>query len=482
MTIPDQDGRARTGARSGFLPLAAICLGFFIVMVDTTIVNVALPAISHDFGGGVVLQQWVVDSYTLVFAALLLSAGAAADRLGPRRVFEAGLLAFAVFSAACAFAPNGPLLVLARALQGLGAAALVPASLALINTTYHDRAARAKAIGVWGGMGGIAAAVGPVVGGALITLAGWPSVFLVNVPVSLAAYLLVRHAVPRSVPNPTRSVDVTGQVLAVVSLVVLVYGIIEGGGPAGWSPRTLGIVAAGLALVAVFLVVEHRKAQAMLPTTLFRDRVFSAAAATGLLLNFGFYGQFFVLTLYFQQLRHFSPLTAGLLLVPEAVGAIIGSPLGGRAAARIGARYTMVIGLTAGALGFLAFVLVDAGSGYALIVPAAFAAGLGMGFAMPAATTAAIEAAPRDLAGLASGAVNTARQLGSVLGVAVLGALVATGLPFLTGFHLAVAASAVVFLAGAALNLIVRPRRPSSVDADGEPVALVPVSPVPGPK
>ncbi len=192
-------------------------------------------------------------------------------------------------------------------------------------------------------------------------------------------------------------------------------------------------------------------------TSLFSNHAFSAATMTGLLLSLGFFGQFFVLTLYLQQLRHLSPLLAGLLLVPEAVGAIVGSPLGGRVAARVGARPTMVIGLTTGALGFLAFVLVAADSGYLLIIPAAFVAGLGMGFAMPAATTAAIEAAPRQLAGLAAGAVNAARQLGSVLGVAVLGALVATGHPFLTGFHIAVGCSAILFLAGAVLNLVVRP-------------------------
>jgi DHA2 family methylenomycin A resistance protein-like MFS transporter len=346
--------------------------------------------------------------------------------------------------------------VAARALQGLGAAALVPASLALINATFDDRATRMKAVGIWGGMGAIAAAVGPVAGGALITAAGWPAVFLVNLPVAVLVFVLARAGVRAAPGNRTRQVDVVGQVLAVVALAVLVYGVIEGGGPGGWSVRNLALVLAGLLLVVLFLVVEHRKGiRAMLPTSLFADREFSVATATGLILNFGFFGQLFVLSLYFQQLRHLSALTAGLLLVPEALGGVIGSPAGGRACARIGARATMIIGLTVGAVGFLALVLVDLRSSYGLILPASFAAGAGMAFAMPAATSAAVESAPRELAGLASGALNTARQLGSVLGVAVLGALVGSQV-FLTGFHLAVGGAGISFLVGAAMNLLVR--------------------------
>jgi DHA2 family methylenomycin A resistance protein-like MFS transporter len=243
----------------------------------------------------------------------------------------------------------------------------------------------------------------------------------------------------------------------IVSLFVLVYGVIEAGGPAGWSPRNIGIIGIGLLLAAAFLVFEHRSAHPMLPTSLFANHSFSVATITGLLLNFGFYGQFFVLTLYLQQFRHIKPLTAGLLLVPEAVGAIIGSPMGGLVAARIGNRLTMAIGLAVGAVGFLGLLPVTAHTSYLLIIPAAFLAGLGMSFAMPAATTAAIEAAPRERAGLAAGAVNTARQLGSVLGVAVLGAFIAAGHPFIPGFRIAVGCSAAIFLIGAVLNLIIRP-------------------------
>jgi len=446
---------SRTGKGTA---LAALCLAFFIVMLDTTIVNIALPAIRDDFAGGVRLQQWVVDSYTLVFAALLLTAGAVSDVIGPRRVFEFGLVAFAVFSAACAVSPTGIVLVIARAFQGIGAAALVPASLALIGATYPDPAARSRAIGIWGGMGGIAAAVGPVAGGVLIAATGWQAVFVVNVPVAVVAYVLIRRAVPDIRPSGRRSLDPAGQILAIASLFLLTYAIIDGGGRHGWGAGDLGLLVAGLVLFVVFVVVQRRRGdRAMLPVGLFASPVFSAASATGMLLNLGFYGQFFVLTLYLQQLRHFSAISAAGVLAAEAVGAIIGSPLGGRIAARIGTRITMMIGLAIGSVGFAGLLPVGAHTGYLLIVPTAFLAGLGMSTAMPAATAAAIGAAPAERSGVAAGVVNTARQFGSVLGVAVLGAFVAEGKAFLPGFHLAIACSVGIFLLGVLLHLFVRP-------------------------
>ena len=460
-----------TSSRSGNgTALVALCLAFFIVMLDTTIVNIALPAIRDDFAGGVRLQQWVVDSYTLVFAALLLTAGAASDVLGPRRVFQLGLVAFALFSVACAASPTGLVLIIARALQGIGAAALVPASLALIGASYPDPAGRSKAIGIWGGMGGIAAAVGPVAGGALIAVTGWQAVFLVNVPIALVAYILVRRAIPDIRPSQRRSIDPAGQILAITSLFILTYAIIEGGGKGGWDLVDLGLLIGGALLLLVFVIVQRQRGgRAMLPVSLFGSATFSAASVTGLLLNLGFYGQFFVLTLYLQQLRHFSAIAAAGVLAAEAVGAIIGSPLGGRIAARIGTRITMIIGLVVGSIGFAGLLPVNAHTDYLLIVPTAFLAGLGMATAMPAATAAAIGAAPAERAGVAAGVVNASRQLGSVLGVAVLGAFVAEGKEFLPGFHLAVACSAGIFLFGVLLHLCVRPKSTSPSTASEKP-------------
>ena len=446
------DATTSTPREGGTIPLVAICLGFFMVMLDTTIVNVALPSIGTSLHGSVVLLQWVVDGYTLAFAALLLTAGAVSDALGPRRVFIGGLAVFGLFSALCAAAPNGGALIAFRALQGVGAAALVPSSLSLINSVYPTRAARARAIGIWGGMGGIAAALGPVAGGVLTAAAGWQLVFLVNVPVAVIAFLLVRYHVPAVRPGTRRGVDFPGQVLGIATLLCVTYAVIDGGSR-GWQARDIALIAAGLALAAGFVVLEARRPDPMLPVRLLRDGAFATANLTGLLLNVGFYGQFFVLSLYLQQLRHYSVLTAGLLLLPEAVGAMIGSPLGGRATARVGARPAMLIGLVLGAIGFAALLATTAHTSYGYLVPVTFVAGFGMAFAMPAATAAAIQAAPASHAGIAAGVVNAARQTGSVLGVAILGALPQAG-NFLPGFHQAVAASAVIFLAGAALNAV----------------------------
>jgi DHA2 family methylenomycin A resistance protein-like MFS transporter len=441
-----------TSVPAGAGALAAVALGFFIVMLDTTIVNVALPRIGTDLGGGVTLLQWVVDSYTLVFAAFLLSAGALCDLIGARRVYLAGLATFAVFSALCASAPTGGVLITARALQGLGAAALVPGSLALLAACYPDRAARARAIGIWGGVGGIAAAVGPVLGGALIAGIGWRAVFWVNLPVvALVGWLTLRYN-PNPSPSHRRHLDLPGQALAVIALCCITYAVIEGS-EHGWSSTRLAVLAAGAIAVLLFLTVEHRSSDPMLPLRLFRNRSFSVASTVGLALNLGFYGQFFVLTLYFQHYRGDQPFIAGLSLAPQALGAVIGSPLGGRATARLGATLTMLIGLLVGAAAFASLLTLTRHTPYPVIAPLIFAAGLGISLAMPAATAGAVSAAPAAYAGIAGGVVNSARQTGSIFGVALLGSFAAQS-SFGSGFHTAVACAAAIFVAAAALTAI----------------------------
>jgi len=427
-------------------------------MLDTTIVNVALPRIGTDLHGGVSFLQWVVDSYTLVFAALLLSAGAACDILGARRIYLSGLAVFALLSACCALAPNGALLIAARAVQGLGAAALIPGSLALLAAAYPNPAARAKAIGIWGGVGGIAAAVGPVLGGALIAALGWRAVFWVNLPVvAVAVWLTLRHT-PNPAPAHHRHLDLPGQATAVLALCAITYAVIEAA-HTSWTPRTVIILLVGVAAALGFLLIERAKPDPMLPLSLFRNRSFSVASFVGLALNLGFYGQFFVLTLYFQHYRGYGPLTAGLALAPQALGAVIGSPLGGRATARFGPFVTMLAGLLVGAAAFASLLTFTRTTPYAVIAPLIFAAGFGISLAMPAATAGAVSAAPDQYAGIAGGVVNSARQTGSVFGVAVLGGFVTTG-AFRHGFQLAVAAAAVIFLIAAVVTgLNLRHRR-----------------------
>jgi len=427
--------------------LVATLLGFFIVMLDTTIVNVALAEIGTDLDTTVGSLQWVVDAYTLVFAAFLLTAGAACDRLGARRVYLAGLVVFAVLSAVCALAPTGGFLVAGRAVQGVGAAAIVPGSLALLSAVYDDPKERARAIGLWGGAGGVAAAIGPVLGGALVSTIGWRAVFWVNLPIVAIGCLLTLWAIPALTGSRARRVDLPGQVLSVLTLVAVTYAVITAG-EHGWSPWQVAVLIAGGVFLALFIIAERRHPDPMLPMALFTRARFSVAAMVGLALNISFFGQLFVLSLFFQQYLGYEPWLAGLALAPQACSAVVASPLGGRAVARWGAFPTMLTGLVVGTIGFSSLVLLTAETPYVVVAVLTFTAGFGMAFAMPAATSAAVASAPPEHVGIAGGVINAARQTGSVVGVAVLGEMVASG-AFLTGFHTAVAVAGGVFGAAA---------------------------------
>lgn len=427
--------------------LIAVLLGFFIVMLDATVVNVALADIGTDLDAPVASLQWVVDSYTLVFAAFLLTSGAACDRLGARAVYLFGLLLFGVLSVVCALAPTGGALVAARAAQGAGASAVVPGSLALLAVIYTEPDARSRAIGLWGGAGGIAAAVGPVLGGVLVSWIGWRAVFWVNIPIIAVACRLTLRSLPAPAARHGRAIDPLGQLLSVLGLAALTYGMIAGG-ESGLSNSSAAAICCGAAVLAGLVVVEHHVDDPMLPMPLFREARFTVSALVGLALNISFFGQLFVLSLFFQRYLGYAPWLAGLALAPQACSAVIASPLGGRSTARIGAPATMLIGLLTGAAGFGSLVGVTEGTPYPMTALLTFAGGFGMAFAMPAATSAAVASAPPAYTGLAGGVINAARQTGSVIGVAALGAMIATR-TFLAGFHLAVGTAAAVFLAAA---------------------------------
>ena len=427
--------------------LIAVLLGFFIVMLDATVVNVALADIGTDLDAPVASLQWVVDSYTLVFAAFLLTSGAACDRLGARAVYLFGLLLFGVLSVVCALAPTGGTLVAARAAQGAGASAVVPGSLALLAVIYTEPDARSRAIGLWGGAGGIAAAVGPVLGGVLVSWIGWRAVFWVNIPIIAVACRLTLRSLPAPAARHGRAIDPLGQLLSVLGLAALTYGMIAGG-ESGLSNSSAAAICCGAAVLAGLVVVEHHVDDPMLPMPLFREARFTVSALVGLALNISFFGQLFVLSLFFQRYLGYAPWLAGLALAPQACSAVIASPLGGRSTARIGAPATMLIGLLTGAAGFGSLVGVTEGTPYPMTALLTFAGGFGMAFAMPAATSAAVASAPPAYTGLAGGVINAARQTGSVIGVAALGAMIATR-TFLAGFHLAVGTAAAVFLAAA---------------------------------
>ena len=424
-----------------------------MVILDTMVANVALPALSRGLHTTTTGLQWIVDAYSLVFAALLLSAGALGDRRGAKAVFQAGPALFAASSLGCGLAPSTSALIAARAVQGLGAALAVPSSLALLQAAYPDLAARRRAFGVWGGVAGIAAGAGPVVGGALVSGLGWRSVFFVNVPIGAAGLALA----DRVLPSPSRrphGVDPAGQVAGIVALAGLTLALIEAGS-AGWSSLVVEIgfvvfIVAGIAFVAV----EHRVARPMLPLSLFSSATFSAAIAVGLLINFGFYGELFVMSLYLQTIREFTPLAAGVALVPEAAMAIIGSTVSGRVMARTGPRLPMLAGLAVGGAGLLGLMTVGAHSSYWQLVVPFMAAGLGMSFTMPAVTSAVMETAPAERGGLVSGTVNAARQVGGVIGVALLGSLVAHRVSFVPGLQVGMAIAGGVFLLGVVVTTL----------------------------
>jgi DHA2 family methylenomycin A resistance protein-like MFS transporter len=442
-------GPAAPAPRTASLALVVICVGYFLVILDATVVNVALPAIGRELRGGVAGLQWVVDAYTLSFAGLLLAGGALAERLGGRRVFAAGLALFALASAACGAAPSLPVLIAARLVQGAGAAALVPASLVLLQAAYPTAAGRSRALGAWGSIAGIGAATGPVIGGLLVTTWSWRGVFLISVPFAAAALALTRRCVPGS-PRRARALDLPGQLLAVAAL-ALATGALVQAGPLGWtSVPVLAGLAASAAAGAGFVVAERRSPDPMLPLALFRRPEFRSGTAVGLLINLGFYGQLFVLSLFFQDVRGYSALRAGLALLPEAALLIAASTLSGAIMARTGPRRPMLAGLVIGGAGLLGLAAAGAGTSYLALVAPMAAAGFGMALTMPAATAAVMEAAPPDRGGIASGVVNAARQAGGVLGVALLGTLV-SGPSISAGLRPALAVAAGAFCAGAGL-------------------------------
>lgn len=442
--------RPQEETRTGPAPLALICTGYFMVILDATVTNVALPSIGRGLHGGVTGLQWVVDAYTLSFAAFLLTGGALAERLGGRRVFTGGLLVFGAASAGCGLAPTVSVLVAARLVQGIGAAALVPSSLLLLQAAFTDPGARARALGLWGAIAGIGAASGPIVGGVVVTTWSWRGAFLLNLPFAAAALLAVPRFAPVTRPRP-RAVDLGGQVLAVAGLGTLTVALVAAG-RLGWaSPVVLGGCAVSAAAWAAFAAAERRGTDPMLPLRLFARPGFRVGTVVGLLINLGFYGQLFVMSLYFQDVRGYTALRTGLAMLPEAALLTVASAASGRLMARTGPRLPMLTGLLLGGAGLIGLVTAGTHAPYLMLVLPMIAAGSGMALTMPAATSAVMESAPADRGGIASGVVNAARQAGGVLGVAVLGSLVSVPAGFIGGLRAGLVVAGCAFLAGAAL-------------------------------
>jgi DHA2 family methylenomycin A resistance protein-like MFS transporter len=402
--------------------LVALCLAFFVVQLDVTVVNVGLQTIRRELGGGLGGQQWVVASYTLALAAGMLTAGALGDRFGARRLCVTGLVVFAIGSALCAFAPTMPMLIAARLVQGVGAAALLPCSLALIVLQCEDPRERAHALGLWGGISSIGLATGPVVGGLLIAVSTWRAIFLVNVPVCALAIVLIRMFAHESPRRRDQRMDCLGLVLGTVALASVTGGLIEAG-QLGWGkPVPLTLILGGLAIGTGFVLLERSRAHPMLPMRIFASRPFSAATTAGGIFNFNLYGTLLCVSLFLQGPLGRSAFAAGLLILPLTVAVGIGAMLSGRLTARYGPRPPMLIGYGLGALGGALLAFVGPHGPLPLLVAGSTIVGF-CSVSMPAMTSVVMAAADRSLTGLASGVLNTARQGGGALGTAVLGTL-----------------------------------------------------------
>jgi MFS transporter, DHA2 family, methylenomycin A resistance protein len=435
--------------------LIVAVLGMFVVTLDALVVNVALPAIESDLGGGITGLQWVVDGYTLMFAALLLSAGALSDRIGACRAFGAGLAVFVVASAACGLAPTMGVLVAARLAQGAGAALIMPTSLALLREGYANAHQRARAIALWALGGAVASAAGPVVGG-FLTLLSWRAIFFINLPVGVVAlYLLARVARSPRRPAPF---DWVGQVSAVAGMAGLTYGLIEGGAEGFGAPRVMAALILAVIAVLAFFVAQVRGAYPMVPLGLFRSRPVAVSVAGGFAFTVGFYGLVFLLSLYLQQLRGLSPLATGLAFVPMTGLTGVLTLLAPRVAARFGPRVPMAAGQCLMATGLLGLCAAVAGAPIWLLAVLSILIGLGSSLSVPTLTALLVSSVPAERAGTASGVLNTCRQLGGALAVAVFGALVAQQETFVHGMQVSLVIAAVLLLATAIASLQLKPK------------------------
>ncbi|MBV9423779.1 MAG: MFS transporter [Solirubrobacterales bacterium] len=476
--IRNESGRAARPHLTAILLLS--CLAQFMVILDVSVVNVALPKIRGALGFTEQDLQWVVNAYTVTFAGFLLLGGRAADLLGRRRVFVSGLVLFALASLAGGLAGSQGVLIAARAVQGLGGAVVAPASLSILTTTFQEGPARNRAVGIWGAMGGAGGAAGVLLGGVLTDIAGWRWILFINVPIGLiAALLALRFIVESRSEGSTRNFDLLGAVTATVGLSLLVLGIVRTD-VTGWgSAQALGLIAGGLALLLVFVAIEGRFAKApLMPLRIFASRTLTAANVVMLLVGAASFGMWFFLSLYLQQVLGYSPIRAGLAFLPMTVCIIVGSTLASRAVARVGAKPLLVAGLAFQAAGLALFTGLSADGSYLgdVLAPSLLTA-IGIGCAFVPVTIAAVAGVARREAGLASGLVNTSRLVGGALGLAILAALAtsrtngdlrhggagahAVHVALTNGFQLAFAVAAGFAVVGGLVALFGLPRIPA---------------------
>ncbi len=468
---PSAGGLTLRDASGKWVVVAAV-LGSGMASLDMTVVNIALPALGRDLHAGFDGLQWTINGYTLTLAALILLGGSLGDRFGRRRTFIVGTLWFAIASALCALAPSIELLVLGRALEGVGGALLTPGSLAMIQASFaqHDRG---KAIGAWSGFGGIATAIGPFLGGYLVAGPGWRWVFLINLPVALLILFITQRYVPESRDERApRQLDLTGAALGVLALAFLTYGLIEAGN--GWSPITLGSVFFGLAGLVAFAVNEQRSPHPMIPPGIFGNGLFVAANVVTLVVYAALGGLFFFLVVDLQVVVGFSPIVAGSALLPITVIMLLLSAQAGALAARIGPRLPMSLGPLIAASGVLLLLRIGPSASYVFdVLPGVIVFGLGLSLLVAPLTTTVLGAAPPEHAGIASGINNAVARAAGLIAVAVLPLLAGISgddyqrpTEFATGFRIAVIVCAVMLAAGGVLAAfaVSNPRRDAGTE------------------
>jgi MFS transporter, DHA2 family, methylenomycin A resistance protein len=459
-TLPATPRRAATWPQTA--TLIAASLGFAVIQLDVTVVNVAVKQIGATFGGGVTQLQWVVSAYTLMFAALILTAGSLGDRFGARRVLCAGFAVFVTASMACGLAPGIAALIAARAVQGIGAALLGSCSLALINQTFPDPGRRARAIGQWAAGASAALSGGPVLGGILIATLGWRSIFFINGPIGLSGLWLAWRYAPRTPGATHRRMDLGGALTAITALAAFATAVIEAGAYGFTSPWVLGALALSLLAAAAFIRTQARAADPMLPLALFRKRRFVSPVAIGFLVNVCFYGLLFLFSLLFQDHDGMSALQAGLAFLPMTAAILSANLLSGRISAAVGPAGAILIGLAAMAAGCAGLLPTGPATAYPAMLAQQILLGGGLGLLVPPLTGLLLSSAERSRSGVASGALTAFRQAGSLLGVALFGSLASHG-HFYTGLRSTLWISVAILITSAALTRL--PARSSRVTA-----------------
>jgi EmrB/QacA subfamily drug resistance transporter len=444
--------------------LVAVAVGLFMIMLDNTVVNVALPSIRKDLGIGISELEWVVNAYALTFGVLLLTGGKLADMLGRRAIFITGLVIFTASSLACGLA-NGPeVLIAARTVQGVGAALMNPATLSIITATFPPRQ-RGTAIGIWAGVSALALAFGPIVGGLLTEKINWSWIFFINIPIGVLGVVAARIFIDESKDTShEQRLDLPGLLTSGIGLFALTYGLIETNDHAWTSTRVLTLFVIAVVLLTAFALLELRQRLPMLDLTLFRDSTFAGANAAMLLIGLAMFGIFFYNSLFLQNVLGYGAIKTGATFLPMTVLIILVAPAAGKMSDRIGARWLMGAGMTLLTVSLLLFGTLDQSSSFWNILPGLLVGGVGMAITMAPTTAAAMGSVPVDKAGVGSAVINSMRQVGGSLGIAIMGALVATKvtvLPFdprfpgefVSGYHRAVHVGAAIVFLGAIISV-----------------------------